>query len=110
VSEWGQDGLCGTPVRTGFQSENVPSIATLNLGSVRYDASRTRLESGIPAACRLHMSPVVHAVSYALDTSRCMAAVYARSPNLPLTYSVKRSSCSVVSPLGKKPNCSSGMW
>jgi hypothetical protein len=55
------------------------------------------------------MSPVVQSVSYILHTSRNMAAVYARSLNLSGTYSVKRSSCSVVSRPGKKENCSSGM-
>lgn len=44
----------GTPARICFHSENFPSTVTLNLRSVRYDASRTRLESVFPlyVACK----------------------------------------------------------
>jgi hypothetical protein len=73
-------GPYGTSAHTGFQSENVPSILTLNLRPVRHDARR-RVESGIPAACSLQMSPVVQTASCALNTSRNMANVYARSLN-----------------------------
>jgi hypothetical protein len=48
------------------------------------------------------VSPVVQTVSYDLDTSRNMAAVYSRSLNLSITYSVNRSRCSVVSRLVRR--------
>jgi hypothetical protein len=57
-SNGARTGPYGTPVRVGFHSENFPSILTLNLRPVRYDAKRSRVESGIPAACSLLMSPV----------------------------------------------------
>jgi hypothetical protein len=65
--------------------------------------------SGIPAVCILDTNSVVQTVSYALDTSSNMAAVYAHSLNLSVTYSVTRSSRSVVSRPGKKAKSSSGM-
>jgi hypothetical protein len=81
---------------------------TLNLRSIRYDARRSRLESGIPAVCSLCMSPVVQTVLYYLDTSRNMTATYVRSLKLSVTYSVKCSSCSIISRPDKKANCLSG--
>jgi hypothetical protein len=85
-------------------------ILTLNLRSVRHNARRRRLESSIPAVCILYMSLVVLTVLCSLDTPWKITATYARSLKFSVTYSVKRSSCSVTSRPGKKENYSSGMW
>jgi hypothetical protein len=73
----------------------------LAISKVRYQKRET--------VCSLWMTAVVQIVSYALDKSRNMAAVCARSLKLSVTGSLKRN-CSVVCRPGRKVNFSSGMW
>jgi hypothetical protein len=50
----------------------------------------------MPAACCLYMSLVIQTLSYVLDTSGNMAAVYASLLKCSVTHSVEHSSCSVT--------------
>jgi hypothetical protein len=96
------------PACIGFHSENLLYIVTLILRSVRYDTGR-RLESSIPACVLFVHEPCcsdgVMCFKHVKDYGCCVCPLIDL-----MTYSVKRSSCSVVYSPGKKIKFSSGMW